>query len=139
MNNKIQSGLFARFYTPGAFVADSWDVPIQSADPLSIRWPENAHSFEIIEKHTIKDKDGFELHGEKGVDGKMYYHPDSTIKTAKEILDREGESILYRNMDANGWQSVIFSRWGNWPQPYYPEKMVILTECIDTAEGEDNE
>jgi len=37
------------------------------------------------------------------------------------------DSILLSNMRCNGWPSVIYSRWGNWPQPFDATKVVVLS------------
>jgi hypothetical protein len=58
----------------------------------------------------------------------VYYHPDSKVLTEAEIAAKGDprDSILLSNMRCNKWPSVIYSRWGNWPQPYEAGKCEVL-------------
>jgi hypothetical protein len=29
-------------------------------------------------------------------------------------------------MECNGWKQMVWTRWGNWPQPFEPERMEVL-------------
>ena len=48
--------------------------------------------------------------------------------TSEEIAKRGDprDSILLSNMRCNEWPSVIYTRWGNWPQPFDAEKIRVL-------------
>lgn len=118
---------FVRFFSPGSFLADNWTVEVADLDPLKVVWPERAYAFTM---HTREDilRGGEVFKGEVRQVGPMYYHPDSRSVSREEVAARNDprDRILLRNMGINGWPSVIFSRWGNWPQPYRPGEDVIL-------------
>lgn len=38
---------------------------------------------------------------------------------------------LISNMKCNGWNRVVWTRWGNWPQPFYDGKVVILKHNVN--------
>ena len=42
----------------------------------------------------------------------------------RALGDARNETLL-NNMKWNDWPSVVYTRWGNWPQPYDAESMVI--------------
>ena len=118
---------YVRFYSTGSFCANDWTAEVQSADPAAVVWPENAYAFTLHERVDVLD-------GPKRFEGKpqqlglMYYHPDSAVKTQAEIAAKADprDRILLQNMKCNSWPAVIYSRWGNWPQPYEADKVRIL-------------
>lgn len=118
---------YVRFLSPGSFVANDWTAPVESIDPLSVQWPENAYAFTLHERVDVMD--GPEtFKGEAKQLGPMYYHPDSKVLTEAEIAAKGDprDSVLLSNMRINKWPSVIYSRWGNWPQPYETGEQVVL-------------
>ena len=118
---------YVRFLSPGSFLADSWTSEVESADPHAVEWPERAYAFTLHERTDITD--GLErFKGAPKQIGPTYYHPDSKIKTLAEIEaeDRKENRILIDNMRCNNWQSVIYSRFGNWPQPYMADDVCVL-------------
>lgn len=122
---KIQRSFF-RFYSPGLFAADSWDQEISAAlRPDQVVWPERAYCF-VHYVRTDVEADGTTYKGEMERVGPVYYHPDSAVRTLEDIQMTEGNSILVQNMKTNGWNKVVFTRWGNWPQPFEEGKDCIL-------------
>jgi len=118
---------YVRFYSPGSFCANNWTAEVQSADPTAVAWPENAYAFTLHERVDVLDgPERFE--GNPQQVGPMYYHPGSTVKTQAEIAAKDDprDRILLRNMECNRWPAVIYSRWGNWPQPYEAGKVRVL-------------
>ena len=118
---------YVRFFAPGSFCANDWTVPVESADPRAVAWPENAYAFTLHERTDVMD--GPEtFKGEARQIGPMYYHPDSKVLTEAEIAAKADhrDSILLSNMRSNKWPKVIYSRWANWPQPFDAEKCVVL-------------
>ena len=114
-------------FRSGSFCANDWTVPVESADPLAVKWPDNAYAFTLHERtDVINGPEKFI--GEARQIGPMYYHPDSKIKTLAEVMAaaRHDDRILISNMRGNKWDAVIYSRWGNWPQPYDADKVCIL-------------
>jgi len=118
---------YVRFLSPGSFVADDWTVPVDSADPRAVKWPENAYMFTLHERVDVLDGPKT-FKGQAKQIGPMYYHPDSKVLTQAEIAAKDDprDSILLRNMRYNKWPSVIYSRWGNWPQPYKAGECEVL-------------
>ena len=118
---------FVRFYAPGSFVANDWTREVDNLDPATVEWPDNAYAFTLHERVDVMD--GTETFtGKEHQIGPMYYHPDSKVLSEAEIAAR-GDSrdrILLANMRNNKWPSVIYSRWGNWPQPYVADKVRVL-------------
>ena len=118
---------YARFLSPGSIVSNDWTVPMQTTDPHAVPWPENAYAFILYERVDVQD--GAEMFkGEAKQIGPVYYHPDSKVLTQAEVAvkDDPRDSILLENMRRNDWPSVIYSRWGNWPQPYEAGKCKVL-------------
>jgi hypothetical protein len=118
---------YARFLSPGSFVANDWTAPVDSADPRAVKWPDNAYAFTLHERVDVLD--GPEtFKGEAKQIGPVYYHPESKVLTQAEIAAKGDprDSILLSNMRCNKWPSVIYSRWGNWPQPYEAGKCEVL-------------
>lgn len=118
---------YVRFFSPGSFCANDWTEPVNTADPCAVVWPENAYAFTLHER--VDALDGIEtFKGEAKQVGPMYYHPDSKVVTEAEVAAKgdQRDSILLSNMRCNKWPSVIYSRWGNWPQPYEAGKHVVL-------------
>lgn len=118
---------YVRFLSPGSFFANDWTAPVESADPLAVTWPETAYAFTLHERVDVLDvRETFK--GEPKQIGPMYYHPDSKVLTEAEIAAKgdQRDSILLSNMRCNKWTSVIYSRWGNWPQPYEADKVRVL-------------
>lgn len=117
---------YVRFLAPGSFVANDWTKEVRTADPTAIEWPENAYAFTMHERVDVVD--GPEVFkGEVRQIGPMYYHPDSKIETqAEAALNKNSTSTLLSNMRCNGWDRIVWSRWGNWPQPFDATKAVVM-------------
>ena len=118
---------FVRFYTPGLIVAETQTADVATLDPMAVAWPDNAYAFTLHERDDVVDG-GETYRGEARQVGPMYYHPESRVMTAEEIAARNDptDRILLSNMRGNQWPRVVYSRWGNWPQPYDAEKCVVL-------------
>ncbi len=118
---------FVRFFAPGSFVAEEWEKEIDIADPNGIEWPENAYAFTLHEREDVIDGETTYT-GPVHRIGPMYYHPDSKVETLDEARRNPNASdILIRNMEGNHWDSIIWSRCGNWPQPFDADKAVVLS------------
>ena len=118
--------VYVTFLSPGSIVADQWTRDVESLDPYTVDWPDRAYAFTM---HTREDVvDGAARY--KGVParvGPVYYHPDSKVETLEEVrINPNAGDILVSNMECNRWGRVVWSRWGNWPQPFEAEKAVVL-------------
>lgn len=121
---------FVTFLAPGAFVGESWTQDIESADPMEVTWPTNAYAFTMHEREDVVD--GETRYSGKAVQiGPMYYHPDSKIETLEEVKrnPRRGSSLV-GNMECNEWDRVIWTRWGNWPQPFRGGEVEVLRHNV---------
>lgn len=115
------------FYTPGSFVADTWTKDYAKLpQPHEVEIPENAYAFQIYQRTDIVE-DGKTYKGDAEQIGKTYYHPDSLVTNLEQTKNHKNASeILIRNMECNKWESVVWTRWGNWPQPYDDKKMEVI-------------
>ena len=117
---------YVRFLAPGSFVANEWTRPVETIDPGAVEWPDNAYAFSLHERIDVIDGDQ-RFEGEAKQIGPTYYHPDSKVETIGEVeRNPNAGRILVRNMRCNGWMKIVWSRWGNWPQPFDPDKHFIL-------------
>ena len=125
---------FVTFMAPGAFVGECWTQDVESADPMAVEWPDNAYAFTMHEREDVVDGET-RYTGTAAQVGPMYYHPDSKVETLEEVLrnPKRGPALV-SNMKCNGWDSVIWTRWGNWPQPFEGGKATVLRHT-DRVEG----
>jgi hypothetical protein len=117
---------YVTFWSPGSFVAEEWTVPVDSPDPRKVAWPDNAYAFRMFKREDVIDGDKT-YQGKPERIGKIYYHPDSSVQSLDEArTNPRATRILISNMEGNGWQQVIWTRWGTWPQPFEPADMEVL-------------
>lgn len=122
-----QAKYWATFYTPGAFTADTtieWfdEMP----DPNDVEWSEDVYAFTLNEREDVI-YNGKVYKGESTQVGPMYYHPDSKVENQEEVArNPNAGQCLLSNMKCNKWEEVIWTRWGNWPQPFDKKKVQIL-------------
>ena len=124
---KKQTKYWIRFYTPGILFAETWDINCDSEpNPKEIEFPDSAYAFTIHKRTDIIDR-GNIYKGKARQIGNMYYHPDSKVEDLKEVEQNPNATdTLIRNIKNNGWDRIIWTRWGNWPQPFDPTKITIL-------------
>jgi hypothetical protein len=120
-----------RFLSPGSFVANERDVDVEATfDPATSRvdWPQSAYAFDVFEQQSVV-VGGKEFKSAAVRVGKQYWHHDSRIYAVEDLEAMKAASpILLSNCRCNGWKHVIFSRFGNWPQPYESKDIELLTE-----------
>ncbi|WP_342617189.1 hypothetical protein [Rhodoferax sp. GW822-FHT02A01] len=120
---------WATFWAPGAFVGENWQVPVESMDPYAVVWPDNAYAFVLCEREDIVDG-GKTYQGtvnSGGTEPQWYYHPDSKVETLEQVkANPSAKQTLISNMECNGWDQIIWTRWGTWPQPFNPAHMTVL-------------
>lgn len=117
---------WVQYYTPGSFVAETWTEDISHLDPEKIKWPKEAYAFQLYEREDVIDGQTRYTGNAKSI-GPMYYHPDSKIETLAEVKrNPKATEILIDNMRCNGWKKVVWTRWGNWPQPYETGDIAVL-------------
>ena len=117
----------AEFFCPGSFFANTTTRELTSLDPAAVTWPDNAYAFCLT--HRVDMVDGADTYrGESKQIGPMYYHPASTVETLEQVKrNPKATPTLISNMEFNGWTHVVWTRWGNWPQPFRPGETVVLS------------
>ncbi|MBC8550175.1 MAG: hypothetical protein H8D23_11070 [Candidatus Brocadiales bacterium] len=121
---------WVEFFHTGIFTADYSRKDLNGAThPLNIQFPDNAYAFKMYSREDVVEGNKT-YKGEKRQQGKLYYHPDSRITTLDQVKndlpsDQVGPALI-SNMECNDWESVIWTRWMSWPQPYDYDKMEIL-------------
>lgn len=124
---------YVTFTAPGAFVAESWKREVSSPDPHKVEWPGNAYAFTMHKREDAIDGDTVYI-GQPQQIGPTYYHPDSKVETLAEVrLNQKATPILISNMECNRWSHIIWSRWGNWPQPFDPAESEVLAHGVKTC------
>jgi len=123
---KINHKYWIIFQSPGSFVANENHVDFEEKpEPKKVEWPKNAYSFRIFTRRVVDEGEIFE--GKAKQIGPLYYHPDSKIENLDQVKkNSQATHILIRNMECNEWEYIIWSRWGNWPQPFNPDTCEIL-------------
>lgn len=115
------------YYYPGSIVSNTSQTDIDELKkPEMVYWPENAYAFSLNEqKIVINDGDEFKENPKQI--GPQYYHRDSKITDYEQTKKHPNSTdILLCNMKSNGWNKLIWNRFGKWPQPYNPKKIKIL-------------
>lgn len=131
MNKRIVH--FVIFEAPGAFVAESFKREVAGPDPLAVEWPENAYAFRLFRREDVIDGDDTYT-GKSQQIGKTYYHPDSKVETlAKVRANPKASPTLISNMVGNGWEQIVWSRWGNWPQPFEAADSEVLPHSVQES------
>ena len=117
---------YVNFFSPGSFVADSWTKDIDDPDPKKVEWPERAYAFTLHKRTDVVDGKQVFRGSPKQI-GPMYYHPDSKVENIRAAKkNKKSTPILISNMENNGWKEIVWSRWGNWPQPFDRKKSAVL-------------
>lgn len=117
---------YVTFMAPGSFVAESWKREVPSPDPRKVKWPGNAYAFTMHQREDVIDGETV-YNGQPQQIGKTYYHPDSKVQSLDEArTDPRATPILISNMECNDWKQIIWTRWGNWPQPFDPATAEVL-------------
>lgn len=108
-------------------MANYWSVDcLEGTKPEDVEWPENAYAFTLWTRTDIAEGDDV-FKGEAQKIGKMYYHPDSKVENYDMVKrNPNANEILLSNMKNNHWQHIVWSRWGNWPQPYDMSKHAVV-------------
>lgn len=119
---------WAHFFHPGVFVSEysTRDLP-EETRPELIEWPNSAYAMQLWRRTDIVDDDDQEYLGKPEKVGKLCYHPDSKVESVEEVRGNPNATpTLVRNMECNQWEYVVWSRNGDWPQPFDPEKCTVL-------------
>jgi len=128
MHDRSLSDEYAlEFFYVASVVAHVSRVPVPSSpEPESVQFPNGSYAFRIMHRKTVSI-DEERLKTDWKNTGPIYYHPDSVLKTRDEIEHIPGNETLLSNMKCSNWPAVVYTRYGNWPQPFDPERVVILS------------
>lgn len=115
------------YVSPGSFFPEKWIKKCKKGTTArDIKWPKNAYAFSLWKRTDI-------IEGKKTFRGKyerigpLYYHPDSVIESLSEAKNNPNSTrILISNMESNGWDYIVWNRWGHGPQPYDNTKDRVL-------------
>ena len=129
MGITIQIEYWVLFEHVDSFFADhSKQVFDKMPDLNKIKWPETAYAFTIFKREYIV-YGGKRYKADLEQVGKKYYHPESRIEDLEQVKTNPfATKILIDNMKRNGWDKIIWTRFGNFPQPYIEEEIEILEE-----------
>ena len=123
---KTERKQWVKFFCPGLICGEDWNVDTDHVDPSKVEWPDNAYAFQFYGREDVINDDK-RFKGDAESIGPMYYHPDSKVETLAEVKKNpDAGRCLASNMECNDWDAVVWSRWGNWPQPFEKDTMVIL-------------
>jgi hypothetical protein len=123
---------FVTFYSPGTFVAettempiDSWDVDLARKMAESITERYNAVPYAFRFSTRSRDEDDLDS---RTTDRSPTYYINCKVETLDEVEKRADpkESILLANMRCNGWNKIATTVKGwRWTQPLEPEDVVL--------------
>jgi hypothetical protein len=123
---------FVRFYSPGTFVAETTEKPIDSWDVEAAK----EMAAEVKERHgarpygfcfTTRSRGPDDLDSKETAVSGMHYL-QGKIETLAEIKARNNpdDHILIFNMEANGYDRVISTTKGwRWTQPFTNEDVLL--------------
>lgn len=123
---------FVTFYSPGTFVAettekpiDSWDI--ETAKKMAAKITERYDATPYAFKFTTRSREDKDLDSHVTKTSPMYYL-NCKVVTLAEIKKRNApkDSILISNMEGNGWDKVVQSTKGwQWTQPLEEGDVVL--------------
>ena len=123
---------FVTFYSPGTFVAetnelpiDSWDVKkaMKMAHGITQRYNATPYGFQFSTRERADD----ELDSKVAKKSPLYYL-GGKVETLEEVKARatDKDRILIQNMECNGWDRIITNdnSW-RWTQPLKDDDVVL--------------
>lgn len=123
---------FVRFYSPGTFVAEMSEKPIESwdtdaamkmADEITERYSATPYGFRFITRG--RDDDDLDS---KEIASSNFYYLGGKVETLAEVEARNDpkEEILRSNMRCNGYDRIIVNdnSW-RWTQPLDAQDVVL--------------
>lgn len=121
---KKQTKYFVEFWYRGFFVGEQ-EMKEVSSLPSPVKWPDGAYAVAFYTRDDIMDE-GQTYQGEMRRVGKLHYHPDSEIETLSQVKKNpKSTATLISNMESNKWKKLVWTRFGDWPQPFESKEMDI--------------
>lgn len=126
---RTSTEFIAVYFYAGTICANTSETVFNSLEEVTLAdWPNRAYAYKLYQQDIVTDTEtGKGYRGDRTeVDGKLHYHPDSKVETLEQVRNNPNATeTLIRNMECNGWDSIVWTRYGNWPQPFDKE-----TTCI---------
>jgi hypothetical protein len=116
--------LFVQFFYQGLMFAETSTQDVENLDPYSVVWPDHAYAFTMHRREDVIDGKSVYT-GVSYQIGGTYYHHDSKVETLDEVRKRPDCKILIQNMESNGWDLVVWNRFGGFPQPFGDRDVVL--------------
>lgn len=128
---------FVTFYSPGTFVAetsekpiDSWDVPTAVAMAREIKERYSAVPYAF--RFTTRSRGPDDLDSKQSASS-GYYYLGGRVRTVAEVeADNDpAERILLQNMKCNGWDRIVTNdnSW-RWTQPLGKDDAVLDVQFV---------
>lgn len=138
MKNK---NLYAMFYVPGAFLAETFMEKVDSEDPKDIKVPyKSVIMFKIIERVEGKSEfsDGTSKKVYKDKVLKSYFIGEFlSIDDVAKIYGKD--SIIYGNVVRNKWKGVYRTPFGYCKEAEKDDGIIVLSEKDVNYEENENE
>lgn len=123
---------FVTFYSPGSFVAettqkpiDSWDVEaaVKLAQGIKERHGARPYGF----RFTTRSRGPDDLDSKESAHSPFYWLGGKVRTLAEVEADNDpGERILLQNMRCNGWDRIISTTEGwSWSQPFDKDDVLL--------------
>ena len=126
---RTSTEFIAVYFYAGTICANTSETVFNSLEEVTLAdWPNRAYAYKLYQQDIVTDTGTGKVYrcDRTEVDGKLYYHPDSKVETLEQVRNNPNATeILIRNMECNGWDSIVWTRYGNWPQPFDKETMCI--------------
>lgn len=111
---------YVEFLFPGSMFIETSEEEIESFT-VPIKLPKGAFGYRFYQQQQI-ESEGEILYGEQKYEKGTYFK--GKVYTKGEVKKKEGEGVLYRNMDSNNWYRAIKTISGNW-QPFTKDDKLI--------------
>jgi len=124
---------FVTFMSPGTFVAeqtekpiDSWDVKTaqEMAEKITERYGAKPYCFYF----TTRERKNNELDSREIKRSPKYYLSHCKVETLAEVKKRNDpkEKILLSNMECNGYKKIVTTTTGwKWTQPFNEDDIIL--------------
>jgi len=126
---RTSTEFIAVYFYAGTICANTSETVFNSLEEVTLAdWPNGAYAYKLYQQDSVMDAGkGKAYRGDRTeVDGKVHYHPDSKVETIEQVRNNpKASEILISNIERNGWDSIVWTRYGNWPQPFDKETMCI--------------
>ncbi len=126
---EINQKTYVHFLSPGSFFPEESEIEVTDRDVDTLEIPNGCFAFNFFDivEVTCQDDMGkvIKTHSNPLNESSRYY-VNGTIMTKEEIGTQEGfDSILFRNMESNGWEEIVKCKTGNF-QPFNEGDSIVV-------------